>query len=113
MKLNEYGDKCFAVGEVVKVNGKKYRFKKIVPNASNPCALYAEGQARVTGFCGECGGCGGSFSSSCGGSLPGGCGGRLPGSRCLLAHPSPPSASASKPSLRTCIFTTSKPQSNE
>ena len=61
MKLNEYGDKCFAVGEVVKVEGKKYRFKKIVPNASNPCALYAEGQARVTGFCGECGGCGGSF----------------------------------------------------
>ncbi len=61
MKLNEYGFKCFAAGEVVKVNGKKYRFKKIVPNAGEGCALYAEGKTRINGFCGECGGCGGTF----------------------------------------------------
>ena len=61
MKLNEYGDKCFAVGEVVKVDGKKYRFKKIVPNSGEGCDLYSEGKARLTGFFGKCGGCGGIF----------------------------------------------------
>lgn len=61
MKLNEYGLKCFADGEVVKVNGKKYCFKKIIPNVGEGCALYTEGKARITSFCGECGGCGGTF----------------------------------------------------
>lgn len=61
MKLNEYGDKCFAVGEVVTVEGRKYRFRKTVPNSGEGCDLYSEGKARLTGFCGECGGCGGIF----------------------------------------------------
>lgn len=61
MKLNEYGMKCFAVGEEVTVNGKQYRFVEIVPNGYNKCALYSEGQERARGFCGECSGCGSTF----------------------------------------------------
>lgn len=61
MKLNEYGNKCFAAGERVRINGIDYRFKEIVPNSGDRCDLYAEGQTRVNGFCGSCGGCGGVF----------------------------------------------------
>ena len=61
MKLNEFGNKCFAVGEKVRVNGIDYRFKAIVPNSGEGCDLYSEGQERFKGFCGSCGGCGSTF----------------------------------------------------
>ena len=40
MKLNEYGNKCFAVGEKVRVNGIDYRFKAIVPNSGEVEVLF-------------------------------------------------------------------------
>ena len=61
MKLDEYGRKNFAVGDIVTVNGKKYRFKAIVPNSGEGCGLYSEGIERMKGFCGGCNGCGMAF----------------------------------------------------
>lgn len=58
MKINEYGERCFSQGEIIRVKGAYYKFTKIVPNKSSNCALYAEGIERYRGFCGSCGGCG-------------------------------------------------------